>query len=326
LIILEKKVLISVGKLNFPEDVAETFSSMAEVIYPSSKEYGEHLAEVEVVIVGTEPIDEGYLDGAPKLKLVSRYGVGYDSVDVESCTRRGIPVTHTPGVLSEAVADHTWALILGLYRKIPQADRFTREQWALMKSSLTFGSDLFGKTLGIIGLGAIGSEVAKRAQGFGLKVIYSDVLRRPDLEREYDMEYCSFEELLKISDIVTLHVPLMPETKGLIGEKELDKMKPTAVLINTSRGPVIDQSALEDAIESGKIGGAALDVFDVEPIPLSERLLKLDNVLVSPHIASATWETRRKMALSCAESVRKHLEGKIPEKLVPEQRGIVSNP
>ena len=322
MIILKRKVLISVGKLNFPEDVAENLSPLAEVIYTSSRDYADLLAEVEAVIVGTEPIGEGYLVKAPKLKLVSRFGVGYDSVDIEACTSRRIYVTHTPGVLSEAVADHTWALILGLMRRIPQADRFTREEWALRKRGLPFGSDLNGKTLGIAGLGAIGAEVAKRAQGFGVKVIYHDIARRPELESEYGVRFVEFEELLRSSDIITLHVPLLPTTRGLIGEKEFDAMRPTAVLINTSRGPVVDQSALVEALERGKIAGAALDVFEVEPIPLDDRLLEMENVVVTPHVASATWEARRRMALSCAESVRAFLEGERPPKLIPEQKNV----
>ena len=320
---MKRKVFVSVGKLNFPQDVAETLSPLAEVIYTSSRDYADLLAEVEAVIVGTEPIGEGYLDKAPNLKLVSRFGVGYDSVDIEACTSRRIYVTHTPGVLSEAVADHTWALILGLMRRIPQADRFTREEWALRKRGLPFGSDLNGKTLGIAGLGAIGAEVAKRAQGFGVKVIYHDIARRPELESEYGVRFVEFEELLRSSDIITLHVALLPTTRGLIGEKEFDAMRPTAFLINTSRGPVVYQSALVEALERGKIAGAALDVFEVEPIPLDDRLLDMENVVVTPHIASATWEARRRMALSCAESVRAFLEGERPPKLIPEQRSAV---
>ncbi|MFQ6054235.1 MAG: 2-hydroxyacid dehydrogenase, partial [Candidatus Bathyarchaeia archaeon] len=279
------------------------------------------LAEAEVV-VGTERIDESYLGRAPKLRLVSRFGVGYDAVDVEACTRRGIYVTHTFGVLSGAVADHTWALILSLMRRIPHADRFTREEWALRKRAFPFGSDLSGKTLGIVGLGAIGAEVAKRAQGFGVRLLYHDIVRRRELEEGYGIGYAELEELLRRSDIVTLHVPLLPTTRGLIGERAFEMMKPSAVIINTSRGPVIDQSALVEALESGRIAGAALDVFEVEPIPLDDRLLRMENVVVTPHIASATWETRRRMAMSCAENIRAYLRGERPPNLVPEQRDV----
>ncbi|MCW3991908.1 MAG: D-glycerate dehydrogenase [Candidatus Bathyarchaeota archaeon] len=317
---MKRKVLISVGRLSFPEDVAETLSPLAEVIYAPSRDFGESLNEVEVVIVGTEPVDDSYLDRAPKLKLVSRFGVGYDSVDIEACKARKIYITHTIGVLSEGVAEHTWALILGLMKRIPQGDRHTREEWALRRRALPFGSDLLGKTLGLVGLGAIGSEVAKRALGFGVKLIYYDIVRRPELESEHGMKFAELDELLRSSDIVTLHTPLLPSTRGLMGEEELEMMKPTAVIINTSRGPVVNQEALVEALENGRIAGAALDVFEAEPIPLDDRLLEMENVVVTPHIASATWETRRKMAESCVESVREFLEGKRPRKLIPEMK------
>lgn len=319
---MNRKVLVSVGKVNFPEDISEKLSHLAEIIYAMSGDYGELLAGVEAVIVGMEPIDEDYLSKAPNLKLVSRFGVGYDSVDVEACTKRKIYVTYTPGVLSEAVADHTWALILGLIRRIPQADRFTREEWALRKRGFHLGSDLNGKTLGIVGLGAIGAEVAKRAQGFGVKLVYYDIVRKPDLESEDGVKFVKFEELLSSSDIVTLHVPLLPTTRGLIGEKAFEMMKPTAILINTSRGPVVDQQALVNALESGEIAGAAIDVFEVEPIPLDDRLLEMENMVVTPHIASATEETRRKMAMSCVKNVGAFLKGRRPPNLIPEQKDI----
>jgi glyoxylate reductase len=324
LITLKKRILVSVGRVNFPEDVAETLSPLTEIIYPSSRDYSDLLADVEAVIVGTELIDEDYLRKAPKLKLVSRFGVGYDSVNIEACTKRGVYITYTPGVLSEAVAEHAWALILSFMKKIVQGNQFAREEWSMRKRVLPLGSNLKGKTIGIIGLGAIGAEVAKRAQGFEVKVLYHDVVRRPKLEREYGVEFIDFEGLLRVSDIITLHVPLFPTTRGLIGCKELDMMKPTAILVNTSRGPVVDQSALVEAIEEGKIAGAALDVFEAEPIPLDDKLLDMENVLLTPHIASATVEARRMMALSCAESVQEFLESKIPTKLILEQKGVFS--
>ncbi|MCD6480356.1 D-glycerate dehydrogenase, partial [Candidatus Bathyarchaeota archaeon] len=181
---------------------------------------------------------------------------------------------------------------------------------------------LEGKTLGIIGLGRIGSEVARRAQGFGVKVIYHDMVRKPELEEAYGAEYVSLKELLTKADIVSIHVPLLPSTERLIGEEELQMMKPTAILINTSRGKVIDQKALVKALKEGWIAGAALDVYEEEPIPLDDPLLRLENVILTPHIGSATRETRRRMAEVCAQNVKAVLEGRKPPNLVPEQVSI----
>ncbi len=318
------RVLIGVGELNFPRDIAEGLSDLAEVVYrsPGEADYWEALSEAVAIVAGTERIDGELLDRAPRLRLVARFGVGYDNVDVEACTRRGVYVTHTPGVLSGAVADLTWGLILALARHLVRADRFVRERWALRRERLPFGIDLEGKTLGIIGLGRIGSEVARRAQGFGVKVIYYDVVRKPELEEAYGAEYVSLPELLQRADIVSIHVPLLPSTEHLIGERELRMMKPTALLINTSRGRVIDQKALVKAVKEGWIAGAGLDVYEEEPIPLDDPLLKLENVVLTPHIGSATRETRRRMAEVCAENVRAVLEGRRPPNLVPEQRSL----
>lgn len=316
------RVLIGVGELNFPRDIAEGLSDLADVVYhsPGEADYWEALSEAVSIVAGAERIDGELLDRAPRLRLVARFGVGYDNVDVEACTRRGVYVTHTPGVLSGAVADLTWGLILALARHLVVADRFVRERWALRRGDLSFGIDLEGKTLGIIGLGRIGSEVARRAQGFGVKVIYHDVVRKPELEEAYGAEYVSLEKLLRESDIVSIHVPLLPSTERLIGEGELKLMKPTALLINTSRGRVIDQKALVKALREGWIAGAALDVYEEEPIPLEDPLLKLENVVLTPHIGSATRETRRRMAEVCARNIRAVLEGRKPPNLVPEQR------
>ena len=318
----KKTVLASVGKINFPEDIAESLSLLAKVVYVTQEDYKSILSTAVVVIAGTEKIDETYLDIAPNLKLISRFGVGYDSVNIDACTDREIFVTHTPRVLSEAVAEHTWALILGFTRKISSADHFTREEWALRNQRFPFGTDLIGKTFGIIGLGAIGTEVVRRSQGFGLELIYYDVVRKPEIEKELGIEFVELNTLLQESDIVSLHVPLLPSTRGLIGVTELQMMKPTVFIVNTSRGPVIDQRALTEALKCGKIAGAALDVYEEEPILLDNELLGMENVLATPHIASATWETRRKMAQSCAESVRDFLKGKRPRDLVPEQKNM----
>ena len=318
---MKPKVLVSTGKLNFPEDLAESLRPLADVAYVQG-DYAEQLREATAVVVSMEAVNDAYLAKAPKLKVVARFGVGYDTVDVEACTRRKVYVTYTPDVLSAAVADITWALILSFMRRIPEADRFTREEWGKRARGFPFGWDISGKTLGFLGLGRIGSEAAKRAQGFDVKVIYRDIVPKPDLEKLYGVKPVGFEELLRTSDILSIHVPLLPSTRHIIGRKELVMMKPTAIIINTSRGPVIDQDALTDALKTRRIAGAALDVFEEEPIPLTHPLLKLDNLVVTPHIASATWETRRRMAERCAESVRALLEGKRPPFMVPEQGNV----
>ncbi len=274
------------------------------------------------LLAGGDRVNEDFLAKAPKLKLVARFGVGYDTVDVDACTRHGVYVCHTPDVLSDAVADLTWALILGWMRRIPEADRYTREEWGKKQKGFPFGWDMEGKTLGFLGLGRIGVEAAKRGKGFGVKMIYYDVVRRQDIEAQYGITYVSFEELLKTSDILSVHVPLLPTTKGILSAKQFEMMKTTAIVVNTSRGPVIDQKALTEALKAKRIAGAALDVFEVEPDPLTEELLKMENVIVTPHMASATWETRRKMAESCAESIKAFLEGKRPPFTVPEQKNV----
>ncbi|RLI09801.1 D-glycerate dehydrogenase [Candidatus Bathyarchaeota archaeon] len=321
---MKRQVLVGVSRRNFPEDVAETLTPLADVTYlsPSDAGYIDALGESDAVIVGTGRVDGAFLARAPRLKIVARFGVGYDSVDVEACTARGVYVTHTPGVLSGAVADLTWALILSLIRKIPLADPFVRSKWAQRREPFPFGADLEGKTLGLIGLGRIGAEVAKRSQGFGVKLIYYDVVRRPELEKTLGAEFADLDELLRRSDIVSLHVPLLPSTRHLIGEREFGLMKPTALLINTSRGSVVDQRALIRALEEGEIGGAGLDVFEEEPLPLGDDLIRFENVVLTPHIGSATVETRRRMALVCAENVRAVLKGEHPPNLVPEQRDV----
>ncbi len=312
------RVLVSVGKVNFPQDVAATLAEVGEVQYVAG-DYATQRGEARAVVVGGEPVNEAYLAQAPQLKIVARFGVGYDAVDVPACTRRRIYVGHTPDILSAAVADLAWALILGWMRRIPEGDRYTRTAWGARKSAFPFGWDLIGKTVGFLGLGRIGAETAKRGMGFGVKMIYHDAIRRPDLETTYGLEPVSLEELLRRSDVLSVHVPLLPSTEKLLGREAFHKMKPSAIVVNTSRGGVIDQAALAEALEQGVIAGAALDVFEEEPIPLDDPLLKVRNLVVTPHCASATWETRRKMAERCAENVRACLEGRRPPFVVPEQ-------
>jgi lactate dehydrogenase-like 2-hydroxyacid dehydrogenase len=318
---MRPKVLISPDTKNIPEDISDALKEYADVEYVR-RPYDDKLEGVVAILVGTEPINAEFLDKARDLKLVARFGVGYDSVDVDECTRRGIMATHTPEVLSSGVADHTWALILGYYKHIPYANSHVRTRWAKREGSVPFGWDTEGKTLGILGLGRIGLEVLKRSRGFPMMVIYHDLVRKEQLEEEYGIEYVSFDELLKKSDILTIHVDLNPSSRGIIGPDELEKMKTSALIVNTSRGPVINESALVDALRDGKIAGAALDVFEKEPTPLDNTLLSMPNVLATPHIASASWETRKKMAVRSTGNVLSYLKGERPPHIVREQRDV----
>lgn len=316
---LKPKVVVSFRQC---EDVFESLNDIACVrISPSSnrEEFLRELKDAEALVVAGELVDEEVLKNSPRLKIVARFGVGYDKVDVEACTKRGIYVTYTPGVLSNAVAELTMGMILCLSRRIPEADRYVRAEWA-KGHRFPLAVDLEGKTLGIIGLGHIGHAVAYRAKAFDMKIVYHDVIRRQDLEKSLQASYVELDELLRISDFVTIHVPLTSSTRGLIGERELNLMKKQAYLINTSRGPVVDEEALYRALKEERIAGASLDVFIKEPLPLDSPLLKLKNVVLTPHIATATIETRRKMAQVNVESIRKVLRGEQPTNLIPEQR------
>jgi len=307
------------------EDVFSTLSDVADVRFcpfSSREELLEELKDAVAVIVGGTQIDEEFLDDAPKLKVVARFGVGYDNVDVEACTKRGIYVTHTPGVLSNAVAELTMGLMLCLSRRLLEADRYVRTEWA-KSHYFPLAIDLEGKVLGIIGLGRIGYAVARRAKAFEMRIVYYDLIRKEDVERELEIRFMELDDLLKISDFVTVHVPLTSSTERLIGERELKLMKKDAYLINTSRGRVIDENALYRALKEGWIAGAGLDVFVREPLPSDSPLLELKNVVLTPHIGSATIETRRKMAQMDVENVRKVLQGESPPNLVPEQRGKI---
>jgi len=269
----------------------------------------------------TDPIDKDVLSNARKLRIIAQYAVGFDNIDIEEATKRGIYVTNTPGVLTEAVADLTWALILSVTRRIVEADHYVRSgKWEESKTGwhpmMLLGTELRGKTLGIIGFGRIGQAVARRAKCFGMKVIYYSRTRKPDAETEIGAKYVDLETLLKESDIISIHVPLTKETELMIGEKELKMMKPGAYLINTARGRVIDEKALYKALKEKWIAGAALDVFWQEPLPKNNPLLELDNIVVAPHIGSATIETRSKMAEIVAENLIAFYEGKVPPNLV----------
>lgn len=265
----------------------------------------------------TDAIDKDIIDAGKHLKIISNYAVGYNNIDVNYATAKGILVTNTPGVLSETTADLAFTLLMATARRIPEGDRFMREGkftgWA---PELLLGTDVHGKTLGIIGLGRIGTLVAKRAKGFDMKVLYYNASRKPEVERELGVKYVDLDDLLRDSDFVTLHVPLTSATKSLIGKKELALMKPTAYLINTSRGEVVDELALIEALKNKKLRGAGLDVFWGEPTDINPELYELNNAVLTPHIGSASFETRSKMAEMAAQAVIDAIEGKKPAHLV----------
>ena len=265
----------------------------------------------------TDKVDGSVMDANPNLKVIANYAVGFNNIDVKAATERGIPVTNTPGVLTDAVADHAAALLLGIARRIPESDRFTRAgKYKVWSPMLLLGPELRGKTLGILGSGRIGSAFAERMyKGFGMNIMYYDVKRNPAVEKKFKAKYGSIAQVLKTADFVSIHVPLLPSTHHLIGAKELKSMKKTSYLINTSRGPVIDEKALVSALKSKTIAGAALDVFENEP-KLASGLSKLENVILTPHTASATEQARGAMSEIAANNILAVLSGKKPITLV----------
>lgn len=264
----------------------------------------------------TEEIDAEIIKVGADLKIIANYAVGYNNVDVETATKSGIWVSNTPGVLTNTTADMAWALMFAVGRRIPEADRFTRAgKYKGWSATMLLGGDIYGKTLGIIGVGRIGAAVAMRSIGFNMRVLYADVRSNKELEREVGAEKVDMDTLLKKSDFVSVHVPLMPETKRLIGRRSLAMMKPTAYLINTSRGPVVHEAALAEALKNGVIAGAGLDVYEYEP-EINPDLRKLDNVVLTPHTASGSVETRAKMATMAAENILAALDGRTPPNAV----------
>ena len=275
-----------------------------------------------VVTLLTDKVDDEFLDAAgPQLKVVSNYAVGFDNVDVPACTKRGVAVGNTPGVLTETTADLAWALLMAAARRLPEGDRYVRAgNWKTWGPLLLLGPDVHGATIGIVGFGRIGQAVARRARGFGMTILYQDVQRAaPEIEAEFDATFLPLEELLPQADFVSLHVNLTHDTHGLIDAEKLSWMKKTAVLVNTSRGPVVNGAALADALTSGTIFAAALDVTDPEPIAVDDPLVGLDNCLIVPHIASASRATRGKMAEMAAANLLAGIRGeRIPTPVNPE--------
>jgi len=261
----------------------------------------------------TERIDEKLLDLAPKLKIVANMAVGFDNIDVAACARRGIVVTNTPGVLTETTADLAFALMMAAARRVTEAERFLREgKWKTWSPMLLCGVDVYGATLGIIGFGRIGQAVARRARGFSMRVLYTSQRRDTKLEAELGVEWRDLDSLLRESDFISIHVPLTEKTRGMIGRRELSLMKPAAVLVNTSRGPVVREQDLIEALRERRIFAAGLDVFETEPLPKDSPLLELDNVVLLPHIGSASIATRTKMAVMAANNLVRVLYGKEP--------------
>ncbi|HEY8425736.1 MAG TPA: D-glycerate dehydrogenase, partial [Limnochordales bacterium] len=266
----------------------------------------------------TERVDGELLDAAgPQLRVVANYAVGFDNIDVAEATRRGVLVTNTPGVLTETTADFTWALLMAAARRVVEGDRYMREgRYRAWSPTLLLGVDVYGKTIGIVGFGRIGEAVARRARGFSMRVLYHDVNRRSSAEEQaLGVEYRDLDSLLAESDFVSLHVNLTESTRHLIGRAQFQRMKPTAILINAARGPVVDEAALVEALRSGQIRAAGLDVFEREP-EMAPGLAELPNVVLAPHIASASVETRSKMAEMAATNVLEALRGHRPPNLV----------
>lgn len=311
-----------------PETALEMVRKVAEVRInpaygtPSKETLLKEVTDIDGLFCNiTEKVDAPLLDAAKKLKIVASMSVGFDHIDLDAATKLGILATHTPGVLTEAVADETLGLMLAVSRRLVEGDRYVRDgSWKLKWSPmLMVGRDVYSKTLGIYGLGRIGIAVAKRAKGFGMRIVYYDAFRNADAEKSLGIEFRSKEEVIRESDYLSVHVPLLPETRNSISTKEFEMMKPTAYLINTARGGVVDEKALIEALRTGRIAGAGLDVFEREPVDVDNPLLKMKNVVVEPHLASGSIESRTAMAVLAAQNLVAGLKGEVPPNLVNKQ-------
>jgi len=279
---------------------------------PSPEQLMEAMSNVDGAIINVmDRIDAPLLDAAPKLRVLSQVAAGLDNIDIPEATKRDIMVGYTPGVLAKSTADLAFALLLAVARRVVESDKWVREgNWKISHHPMFWlGSEVNGSTLGILGLGGIGREMAKRGLGFDMKVLYHSRTRKRDLEKAYGLKYASLKRVLAESDFLSIHVPLTPQTNHFIGEKQLKMMKPSSILVNLSRGPVVDTDALHQALTKGTIAGAGLDVFDPEPVPTDHPILGLDNVVVLPHIGSASNRSRRDMHLLAARNLVAGLNG-----------------
>jgi glyoxylate reductase len=282
-----------------------------------------------VLTLLTERVDAEFLDAAgPQLKVVANLAVGFDNFDVPEMSKRGVIGTNTPDVLTDTTADLAFALLMATARMLPQAEKYVKDgNWHTWEPLGFMGQDVHHATLGLVGLGRIGAAMARRGAGFAMKVIYYDAYRRQDLEQQYGYEYRnSVEDVIREADFVSVHTPLTAETRHLMNAKRLGMMKPTAILINSARGPIVDPDALYDALKSGTIWAAGLDVTEPEPLPADHKLLTLDNCLVVPHIASASINTRNSMSELAADNIINTLSGRAPKTpvnpQVVEQKGL----
>ncbi len=309
---------------HLPGDALDVLADKAEVavwgnaLPPGREELVREVARSDgVLTLLTDRIDDGLLARASRLLIVSNMATGFDNIDVAAASRHTVLVTRTPGVLSATTAEFTIALMFAAARRVVEGDRFVRSgEWKTWGPAVLLGHDLSGATLGIIGMGGIGREVAHRAHALGMRVVYFSRSRRPGLERRYRMDFLQLKELFAESDFVSLHAPLTNETHHIIDSKALALMKSTAILVNTARGPLVDQGALHRVLSEGSIGGAALDVTDPEPMPPNDPLRSLPNVIVTPHIASASIATRSRMARLAVENLLEALAGRLPKHAV----------
>jgi glyoxylate reductase len=269
-----------------------------------------------LVCLLTEKVNDELLRIAPKLRIAANVAVGYDNIDVDTCTKRGVVATNTPGVLDETTADFAWTLMMAVARRLAEGEQLARSgNWKGWNLDQLCGADIWGKTLGLVGFGRIGRAVARRALGFHMKVIYTDAVKAPaEVEKSLNVQFRDMNALLADSDFISLHVPLMPETRGLFDSPKFYRMKPSAFLINTSRGPVVEEAALVAALDAKKIAGAALDVYENEPF--IHPGLKRPNVVLAPHLASASLETRTKMAVMAASNVVALFKGQMPPNML----------
>jgi glyoxylate reductase len=311
-------------KVPFHERIAEILSPVADLTFhgtedpPPEATVRALLPEVAGLLpTALDPVTSATIEASPRLRVIGNYGVGYNNIDVGAATRRGIAVTNTPGVLTEATADTTWALIMAVTRRTVEADAFVRAgKFNGWRASLFLGMELAGKTLGIVGLGLIGQAVARRGLAFGMRVVYAGRRRSaPDVEAALRADCVPLEQLLRAADVVSLHCPLTPETRHLLDARRLALMKPTAYLINTARGPIVEEPALVEALRARRIAGAGLDVYEAEP-ELAPGLADLPNAILFPHIGSSTLGAREGMARLAAENIRAALEGRRPSNLV----------